>query len=282
MALRAIPDDYTERRAGRVRMIARDDVADALVRAGVLAGRPVEAWGEPVREVAGGRRPVRVVRVADIAEPVLVKEFRRGGLLGPLFGRVASPTRAFAELLVVESLRRAGVATPPILAVRVTRVAEWLPFVRIDLVLPFRVGASNLVDWLGSDPRPSDRRRGLEAAGRAVRAMHAARVRHEDLNLKNLLRNPDGSFEVIDLGASRVQPLTPNGRAINVARLYRSAVKLRLVAFERPSVDAARFLRGYDPSAWRDVAREVAVIARRSIPRHRWSWRMQRARGWSP
>ena len=258
----------------RTRLIARDDVRDALLAAGVLDGAPIERWGTAVGEARGGRRPIPAVAVPGAPFPLLVKSLRRGGVLGPLLRRAARVDRAFAEILVVESLRRAGVATPPIVAARLTRLFPASPWVSIELVTPYHPDATDLAAALSTRPVGRARTALLAAAGAAVRALHA-HVVHEDLNLRNLLVRGDGAVEVLDLGDSRIRPARGPSAARNLARLYRSAAKLGFAPTDRVGPDVVRFARAYAPAGWKEVVRAASVTFRRGLPLHRLSWRLQ-------
>lgn len=274
MALRALPDGYSDQVLGRYRLIARDDVSEALVAAGLLRGAPIEQWGSRVAAREGGRRPLSALTIEGVAFPVLVKPLRRGGVLGPILRRAARVDRAFAEILVVETLRRAGVATPPIVAARITRPFATSPTAYIDLLIPFESDALDLDTALVRERTRRGRTALLAAAGAAVRAMHG-HVVHEDLNLRNLLVRADGTVAILDLGDSRIRPASKRASSANLARLYRSAVKLGHAPSTRLGTDVVRFARGYAPQDWKRIVRAAAGPYLRTLPFHRLSWRLQ-------
>jgi 3-deoxy-D-manno-octulosonic acid kinase len=273
MAVRALPDGYADAARGPVRLVARRDVMDALVAAGALDGAPPERWGERLDDVGGGRRAHLALRVPGVEPVVLVKRVVRGGLLGPLLGGRATPDRAFTEILVTETLRGRGVSTPPVLAARMTRRGSAESPVAIELVLPRIDGAKDLAAWLRAGPPPRERTRVLGAAGAAIAALHAAGVLHADLNARNLL--VDGPrVLLIDLGGGRARRATGAGRARNLARLWRSAVKLRLFPEAARATDAVRLLRGYaaDDGGWQSWFRAARRSFARTLPFHRVAW----------
>lgn len=284
MALRAVPDGYRDYSRGRIRLVVEDELAEPLCAAGALDGAAVESWGEVVGSRGGGRVPLPVIRIDGYDRPLLVKRLARGGALGPLLGRLASMNRAFAELLVVASLRQAGVRTPPILAVRMERLFGIDRFVRVELVLPLIEPARDLMSFLQQETWRDRRRRALAAAGEAVAAVHRAGVIHEDLNLRNLLVDGNGEVHVIDLGGSRLRsasgsdPALEKKIAANLARLYRSGVKWGLVPSSLSIRDVLRFLTAYRRQDWKQLYRAAAAAYRRTLPLHRISWRLSGAR----
>ncbi|MBI4880016.1 MAG: hypothetical protein HY812_10220 [Planctomycetes bacterium] len=272
MALRALPDGYCDYSQGRIRLVARADLAELLCAQGALAGAPPEEWGEPLGRVGGGRVPLLALSVPGFPEELLVKRVRRGGWLGPLLRGATSTNRAFAEILLVESLRRAGVATPPLLAARITRRLGLEQWVGVELVTPRVAGGRDLASWLAEGARPAERSRVLAAAGRGVAALHAAGVVHQDLNLRNLLVDPRGDVHLLDLGAAGARAASAAKRAAELARLYRSALKLGLAPRRVTRSDLVRFLRAYRPVAWKeDLARARRSLCR-TLPFHRLSW----------
>ncbi len=272
MALRALPDGYRDFSQGRIRLLARADLAELLCARGALAGRPPEAWGEPLGSLGGGRVPLIVLRVAGFPQELLVKRVRRGGWLGPLLGGATSTNRAFAEILLVESLRRAGVTTPPVLAARITRRLGLEQWVGIELVTPRVAGGTDLASWLAQGARPAARSLVLAAAGRSVAALHAAGVVHGDLNLRNLLVDPRGEVHLLDLGAKGAHAARAGKRAAELARLYRSALKLGLAPRPLTGGDVVRFLRAYRPEGWQEDFARARAALRRTLPFHRLSW----------
>lgn len=215
---------------------------------------------EPRDGAARGR-----VRFAEIApgERVAIRHYFRGGLFGRLVRDLfLDPGRGFRELALYDRARAAGVPTlEPVGAV--ARRAGLL-FWRLDLVTRAVAGAADLAARAGD-------RRAIEAAARAVRALHDAGIEHADLNLRNILIGPDGRAIVIDLDRARARggPLGPRARLRNLFRLYRSGVK---VLGRVPPRAAVRFGRAYfrkDRAALRQAARALdgyrARIAVRSV-----------------
>ncbi len=271
MALRALPDGFTEIARGGITLIARDDVREALVNAGTLGETEPSALGRVATELSGGRAAIPVVHVEGLAVPLAIKTLRRGGVLGPLLGTVSSAHRARRELLLNASLRAARVATPAIAAVRVRRSA--VPTVaRVETFTELIPDAVDLERFLREPRRARERRTVLEAAGRTVAAAHAAGVAHPDLNVRNLLVDRTGAVHVIDLGAG--SPASPARVVAALARLGRSAVKRKLFPGIVSRAELARFVREAEGERWRDTFRASAAALRRTLPFHRIAWRL--------
>lgn len=278
MALRALPDGFLEQQRAGVRLLVRSSLVGPLAARAFAEAEPAR-WGVVVRRLAGGRRPHPVVQIPGCPDPLVVKALVRGGLLGALLPDLFSPGRAYAELLVAATLERAGVPVLP-LAGAVLR----LPFgalgpARIAVVSPYLEGARDFVDWLAARPRGVERQKTLGAAGAAVARMHAAGVVHRDLNLKNLLVGPDGGVWILDLGPSRLSAAAAGRRAANLARLYRSALKLKLAPGLLGARDLVAFRGGYrgaaaapDAPATRGLFGAARRALRRSLPWHRVAW----------
>jgi len=268
----SLPQGFRESRRGAVRLLARHGLLEPLVEAGALSGAPAGGWGERLCDVGGGRRPLLQIRLKGISEPLLVKRLRRGGWLAPVLRNLFLPRRALSEIAVVERLRARAVPTPPILAARLIGRFGYSGLVTVELITSRLEAARDLRSWLLDRPAPALRSAILGRAGAAVAAMHRAGVLHEDLNLGNLLVDAGGRVHLLDLGRSRISSPGAAGRAANLARLYRSGVKWKLVPQSLSSTDRARFLRGYAPDEWKVVHRLSARSFLRSLPFHRLSW----------
>jgi 3-deoxy-D-manno-octulosonic acid kinase len=164
-------------------------------------------------------------------EHVVVRHNRHGGMLAPLTRDLfRPPTFAPLELRISERLRRAGVPTPVMLGFVVYPAPAG--FRRADVMtreIPHSFDLSSAI--MSNDP--SLRERALTAAANLVSTMSAARARHHDLNVKNvLLRNDsDNSIEAFILDVDRVAFVddADAARESNLARLLRSARKWQSV-----------------------------------------------------
>jgi len=215
------------RRGGTTLVVHRDWQAALPVEA-MLAGAPRRAWGRPLAHDLVGRASIDVLDTD--AGPIVAKELRRGGLIGGLLRRTfLDPRRPLREAAVAEALRRAGVDTPPVVAVRVRRAGiGW----RIETATARRGDARDLLDVLAARG-PVGPPALAPALGRTLRRLHDLGLRHRDLQVKNLLvpralLDGDGAaaLVVIDLDRCALgSPLGEGERARSLARLGRSLVK---------------------------------------------------------
>lgn len=259
----------------------------------VLAGLP--GYEVAVREVAahpddlppahglGGRGTLR--RVESPRGPLLVREYRKGGMLRRVRGpRMHGRWRPLDELVLHRRLLAVGVPVPEAVGCVIHRgLAGWRGF----LLLHEIEGAIDLEALLhGVAPPPDvDLRRVLTEAGRVVRQLHDAGVPHPDLHPKNLLVTSGGRVVVIDLDKARPSPgvLREEERLANLVRLGRAIEKHRLKGMRAGRKEALRFLEGYagSPDAahqWLDHVR--ARLLRGLGPRRVW-WRLiGEARPW--
>jgi 3-deoxy-D-manno-octulosonic acid kinase len=228
------------------------DGSRILVRQGYEAYAPLltPSGGAVARRVAeslvaGGRQAHPVVRL-PIGERILVRHYRRGGLVGRVNQKYYfHGHRAFEELRATARAAAGGVRVPEVIVAAEHRVG-------LGYTATFATrwidGATDGAAWLAA-AGASERAAFLREAGRQIGLMHAAGVAHPDLNLRNLLiRVPDeGAGQtpgearsasaaqpvvvyLIDFDRARLTdgPTPPARRARDLRRLGRSARKLGL------------------------------------------------------
>lgn len=249
------------------RCVLRDDCAAALLAAGVAEP---ESWRDRATRVLGGRGPTFAVAVPDVGS-VCVRPYRHGGALRHVTGdRYAGDTRFAGELALTVALAAEGVPVPEVLGY--VSQAAGLGFRRGWLLTFEQVGASDVIEFLRSAPRPTSRRATLRTAGRSARRLHDAGVVHPDLHLANLLRVSDDRVLVLDLDAAqRVPDLDRDQRLDGLFRLDRHAEKQRSQGHPISRTDRLRVLRAYAGDDWpdRDEVRRLAARLRRHVARHR-------------
>jgi hypothetical protein len=222
-----------------LRIAADVELRPALEAAGLLdpdavRARLLAANGAPENGAAAGRgrAPIAVAELPGAGGRVALRGLRRGGWLGPLLGpALAGAGRPFHELAVTARLRAAGAPVPrPLFAIAWRRGAAW----NAAIGTAFLDGALDAAAWLATAPPPGLLRRGLAAAGRAVRRFHDVGGSHPDLHVGNLLVRPtDDGVEafVVDLDGARAgAELGPTERMRQLMRLYRSLHKHGLLA----------------------------------------------------
>ena len=189
-----------------------------------FAGQADPGWfdarrpdAEPVGE--GGRQAAWFVD--GIHGPAVLRHYRRGGLRARLGGRESylwlgeSRVRAYAEIRVLDHLRRAGLRVPEPLG-----AAYWRHgfFYRNAILIARIAGAQALASRLDrADPA---------AVAQAIAAMHAAGVWHADLNAYNILFDADDHVWLIDFDRARLGVVSPGQAEKNRLRLRRSLVKV--------------------------------------------------------
>jgi len=224
--------DFVPMQDGRTRLLVRrgwEDAAEHL-------SDPDQIPADEV--VAGGRVPHAVMTLPSGAR-VVVRGYRRGGLMRLVNRQLYfGGNRAFDELRAAERARAGGVRTPLVVAAieRPARVAGYRAWLATELV----ADGQDLAAWLAAGP--DDERRGavVRESARQIALMHAAGVAHPDLNLRNLLVVGDEVYLLdFDKAAGSADPVPTASRERDLRRLARSARKLQA------SIDWAAFQEGY-------------------------------------
>lgn len=227
MVVRDLPPGFVRFAIDNSEVVCAKHVSDAVVealRAGTLY-RYAESHTEarPLR----GRGVAYAVPLPGGVEQVVVRHNRHGGMLASLTGDLfRPPTLAPRELSNSERLRRAGVPTPLMIGYAVYAAPGG--FRRVDVMTREIRPSYDLSTAIMSDDRTA-RDRAIAATAVLVAAMNAAKARHHDLNVKNVLLQDaaGGSAEAFVLDVDRVafvdDPVA--ARESNVARLLRSARK---------------------------------------------------------
>jgi len=227
-----------------------DDVPAGCVR--VAAGRrsaiALEAHEDDARgmlaqgslyEAASSDRAARRFEGRGIAYAIalpvsgtraVVRHNRHGGLFAPLTRDLfLPPTRAPHELRSAMRLAALDVPTPPVLMYGVEPVG--LLFRRADVVTREIENAHDLSAYMAGGVTNAERDAAWEATRALIAAMHAAGVRHHDLNVNNvLLATPATGLVAYVLDVDRVvfgRAGDERLRDANVQRLLRSARKWR-------------------------------------------------------
>jgi len=183
-----------------------------------------EYWAsrQAVLGTASGRGQVCIFRHGD-AEYVL-RHYRRGGLVARLSAdryvwTGLARTRAWREWHLLAWMHNRGLAVPRPVAARVRRRGAFYTADLVTLRLP-RVWT--LAELLGRFSLPEESWREV---GAAIARLHAAGVRHADLNARNILLDDEGKVFLLDF--DRAQRMARRGRwqQSNLDRLRRSLDK---------------------------------------------------------
>jgi 3-deoxy-D-manno-octulosonic acid kinase len=179
---------------------------------------------DAVGEVQEGRGRGAIRRVDAPIGRVVVRHYRRGGLIARLsrdwfIWAGAEATRPFREFRITQLLHERGLPVPEVVAGRFVRDGFGY---RADLATREIPGARTLAERLSAEAVDID----WAALGALIARLHAAGLWHADLNAHNLLFDTLGRGVVIDLDRARfVAPFAPTLQG-NVDRLARSLRKL--------------------------------------------------------
>lgn len=223
------PEGYRESSLGGTTLVARETHHEALRM--VLAHDTLHQWAskQPGARAMQGRDVAWATELSGGAK-VVVRHSRHGGMLAALTGDLfLAPTRAPHELRTALALQAAGIPTPGVLAYAVYSAMG--PFRRADVVTTLVDGADLPAAWAAAHT-PAARDGIVDAMAALLRSLQAARARHPDLNVKNvLIAEADGAPVAWVLDIDRVNitshvPQEMTGRS-NAMRLFLSIMKWR-------------------------------------------------------
>jgi 3-deoxy-D-manno-octulosonic acid kinase len=194
---------------------------------------------------ARGRGSVAFVRGGSGGETWALRHYRRGGHVAKLVEDAylwlgLAETRPWLEFWLTAELHAKGLPVPRPVAAHVERRG---PIYRGDLITVRIPGAEPLADLLAAGALPAAQ---WSALGAVLRRFHQAGVRHDDINARNILRDAQGRFFLIDFDKARLLPAGP-WQAQNLARFQRSLEKFKAAApsFHFGTADWAALLSGY-------------------------------------
>jgi 3-deoxy-D-manno-octulosonic acid kinase len=239
---------------------------DATVPAQAGAGAFDPAWFDPAHwrgrssDVTAGRGSVSFVEAPF--GPVVIRHYRRGGLIARLMGDFyfwsgENRTRGFAEFRLLAQLRDLGLPVPAPIAARYSR--SGLGY-RGDLITRRIDNATTFADLLGAGRFDSDVARRI---GTEIAAFHAAGAYHADLNAHNILVTNERIWMIdFDRGALRTPHET--WRRSNLERLHRSCAKV-LTASPRVDADFREtvwipLMQAYEAAFGRGAARTLRSV----------------------
>jgi 3-deoxy-D-manno-octulosonic acid kinase len=203
---------------------------------------------------AAGRGQVCIFRYGE-SEYVL-RHYRRGGLVARLSDdryvwTGLARTRAWREWHLLAWMHERGLAVPRPIAARVRRHGLFYTADLVTLRLP-RVWT--LADLLGRWALPEETWREL---GAAIARLHAAGVRHADLNARNILLDDGGKVFLLDFDQARRMPGRGRWQQSNLERLRRSLDKFA----------AADIMFRFEDQAWDWLIDGYATVPDREEPR---------------
>lgn len=162
---------------------------------------------------------------------LVLRHYWRGGIVARLSPDVyvwtgRDRTRPFREWRLLARLREQGLPVPMPVAARARRQAAGY---RADLVTAAIPGATPLDERLRAESVDLTIWRHL---GTVIRRFHAAGACHADLNVRNILLDPEDTPWLIDWDQGRLRRPGSRWQQANLARLRRSLAK-------EPELDAA-------------------------------------------
>jgi 3-deoxy-D-manno-octulosonic acid kinase len=183
----------------------------------------------------------------------VLREYRRGGVVGRFVREGTLTNRPLREWEVVDRLFNAGFPVPDPLGVVWNRRG----LLYTGAIATQFVDTTNLAELLKGPAEPDASL--LENVGRLVRRMHDLCVYHADLHVGNILVASDPasphSVYFVDFDNARIAAVSQLGRARNLLRLRRSFLKRGL-----PMTDFECVLRGYGPISlpgWLETVYEI-------------------------
>lgn len=273
----SIPTGYTllEPVPG-LQLLVRHDLEPLVQRLGLtrFPERPRTAEGDP--GPAGGRGSVWRMELGD-GRQLVIKHYRRGGLLGRIRGRsYAGASRPLEEMRVCAAAHAAGLDVPLIQCLWIERAGPFNH--RLAAATVEIPGTRDLFQALDGCRDTGERRQLLTTTAGAVRKLHDTGIHHPDLNLGNILvagGNGSSVIHFIDFDRARLRsrPLGSGERNVALARMYRSLVKLSRPERAPLTADEKElFLSGY----WgKNTGSHNALRrrCRRELALHRLWWR---------
>jgi 3-deoxy-D-manno-octulosonic acid kinase len=167
----------------------------------------------------------------DTRETLIVRAYRRGGFVRHFLSDLYwdRPPRPLDELVATETARQRGVPTIEVLGAYVRWMNSGL--YRGLLISREAEGFHSLWEWLQMRSTGPTRIATLTAVAHAIATMHEAGIVHADLNLTNILVQPNNSSpQVLLLDFDRAQVLSDlvprQQRERTLRRLQRSFRKL--------------------------------------------------------
>ena len=178
-----------------------------------------------VLPVPGGR--ARVLRIVQPGQDWILRHFHRGGWMGAITAdrylwTGLARSRPWREWHLLYDLYRAGFPVPRPIAARVQRIQRW--WYRADLIS----------EWVDGEPLSVILRRAVVPQrlwyriGVQIRRFHRAGIYHADLNLDNILIEPDQRVCLLDFDKSGRRPPRASWQHANLRRLQRSLLKAQV------------------------------------------------------
>nr|WP_136252782.1 3-deoxy-D-manno-octulosonic acid kinase [Ningiella ruwaisensis] len=174
-----------------------------------------------ITHTAAGRGKVYFFRHAD--KELVLRHYYRGGLVGKInkdhfIYTGIFQTRAFKELQILDFLNDQDINVPHPVAARIERFGFSY---RADIITEVVADAQELHEMLKMHTVDD----GLWVEiGKTLGKLHRLKVRHDDINVKNILVQGGKKIVLIDFDKCSRQAYG-NWQSANLARFYRSLIK---------------------------------------------------------
>jgi tRNA A-37 threonylcarbamoyl transferase component Bud32 len=261
---------FQQIRLGRCVGFAVRDLARELIRE--LAANPDAPFADSGQVLKHSRSSAVVVLERTCAGRRVLLIWKRFSVTrwSDPWVHLVRPSPALRSWVNGHRLRECGLPTPrPLMVLHRRRfglVGESY------LLTEFVENATDLRRAWDALKTPRERRRAIEATARLIGDMHRRCLSHRDLKAANLLANPEGTLNLIDLvGMERLRNLSRRRKVQNLARLHLSfCLNGGLSLSER-----LRFLWAYlrnggdDCREWKSWWREIAAATVKKIEQNR-------------
>ncbi len=152
---------------------------------------------------------------------LVLRHYKRGGLFGKIvkdnfFNFEPHSHRALEEFALLNKMVELGLPVPePVIAKEI----KTLLGIRQDIVIKRLEGYSDLSYIIAKRDMTEEE---YKTIGKTLKKFFDNNILHTDLNIRNILMNPDGKVSVIDFDKCRQTPLTSTSKEKMIKRLLRS------------------------------------------------------------
>ncbi len=181
--------------------------------------------------------------------PLVLKQYRRGGMIGRLVARRyvytgLESTRVWREFRLLHQLARMGLPVPQVVAAEIERKSR--VFYQGQLITVEITNAKTLAEWIEHSAITEPV---WESIGSTIRRFHDQGVYHDDLNANNIMLDSAGKIWLIDFDKGSVGSRRgERWKRGNLNRLQRSLVKIRtrVANLHFTQSDWSSLKKGYD------------------------------------
>ena len=180
-----VPRGFVQIEQGPLTLVLHQDYCERLLQCGI--GDPERLCAQQTGRMHAGRGAMPVIELDSSSERIVVRKYRRGGLLRFLNTDIfLGPQRPFNELAVTLRAAQAGIPVADIVGALSLRV--YGPLYRHYLVSRELINCCDLPTWFQESTGADEDSVALASnVADCIRHMHDSGFYHGDLNLKNIL-----------------------------------------------------------------------------------------------